>query len=277
MSDSAHFSQLLWPVKSSDSMHDLLFLVLFRLISPHAMAGTVYQFPPSVKERSGDTVTMHCQLNEVQSFCHTVAWVRVNPVSGIIDILQDANIPPQTKDEVENPVCQASIYNATVQDSGTYYCIATDREHMYLGNGTAVTLHADSTVMPSVDIVAFASSNNHSTVTLQCTVRGSAPSQVFVYWLIGSRKENGQTLVVWEEGEENSVKTQNNVAVSAEEWKIEGQSTCVVKFGGWMFNTTLHHYDIQDTCYPLVGVTRFFALVAALLFFITSLILAGRF
>jgi len=84
---------------------------------------------------------MHCRLNEVQSFCHTVAWVRVNPVTGRLDILQDAKIPPQTKDKVENPVCQASIYNATVQDSGTYYCIATDREHMYLGNGTAVTVH----------------------------------------------------------------------------------------------------------------------------------------
>lgn len=105
------------------------------------MAGTVYQFPPSVKVKSGDTVTMHCQLNEVQSFCHTVAWVRVNPVSGIIDILHDANISSQTKDVDENPVCQASIYNAAVQDSGTYYCIATDRELMYLGNGTAVNVH----------------------------------------------------------------------------------------------------------------------------------------
>lgn len=96
--------------------------------------------------------------------------------------------------------------------------------------------------MPSVDIMAFASSNNHDSVTLQCTVRGSAPSQVFVYWLIGSRKENGQTLVVWEEGEENSLNTQNNVVVSAKEWKTEGQCICIVKFGGWMFNTTLHHY-----------------------------------
>lgn len=104
------------------------------------MAGTVYQFPPSVKVRSGERVTMHCQLNEVQSFCHTVAWVRVHPVSGVIDILQDSNIPHQTKDQVETTVCQAYIYNATVQDSGTYYCIATDREHMYLGNGTAVTV-----------------------------------------------------------------------------------------------------------------------------------------
>lgn len=104
------------------------------------MAGTVYQFPQSVKVKSGDTVTMHCQLNEVKSFCHTVAWVRVHPVSGIIDILQDSNIPHQTKDQGDNTVCQASIYNTVVLDSGIYYCIATDREHMYLGNGTAVTV-----------------------------------------------------------------------------------------------------------------------------------------
>lgn len=102
-------------------------------------------------------------------------------------------------------------------------------------------LAADGTVMPSIDIMAFANSNNHN-LTLQCTVRGFAPSQVFVYWLIGNRQEKGQTLFVWEERKENSVKTQNYVAVSAEEWKADGQYTCVVKFGEWMINKTLHHY-----------------------------------
>lgn len=106
---------------------------------------------------------------------------------------------------------------------------------------TSNFLLADSTVMPSIDVMAFASSNNPN-LTLQCTVRGFAPSQVYVYWLIGSRKEKGQTLFVWEEGKENSVKTQNYVAVSAEEWKTKGQYTCVVKTGGWMFNKILHHY-----------------------------------
>uniref|UniRef100_A0A8C1Y0Y9 Ig-like domain-containing protein n=1 Tax=Cyprinus carpio TaxID=7962 RepID=A0A8C1Y0Y9_CYPCA len=160
---------------------------------------TIYQFPPSVKVRSGERVSMHCQLNEVQSFCHTVAWVRVHPVSGMIDILQDSNIPRQTKEQVETTVCQASIYNATVQDSGTYYCITTDREHMYLGNGTAVTVQAGSAVMPSIDIMAFASSNKRdSTVTLQCTVGEFVSSRVYVHWLIGSRKENGQTLFLFQ-------------------------------------------------------------------------------
>ncbi|KAL1255697.1 hypothetical protein QQF64_013758 [Cirrhinus molitorella] len=227
--------------------------------------------------RSGEKVTMYCKLNEVQSFCHTVAWVRVHPVSRIIDILQDSNIPHQTKDQEESMVCHASIYNAMVQDSGTYYCIATDREHMYLGNGTAVTVQADNTVMPSVDIMAFASSNNHdSTVTLQCTIEGFAPSHVYVHWLIGSRKKTGQTLFVWEEGDEKSVKTHNYITVSAEEWRTGGTCTCVVNLGGWMFNKTLLYYDIQDTCYPLVRVTRIFALVTSVLFFTVSLILGGR-
>ncbi|XP_059411339.1 Ig heavy chain C region [Carassius carassius] len=259
-------------------MFDLLFLALFCLILPKAMARTVYQFPPSVNVRSGERVTMHCQINEVQSFCHTVAWVKVHPVSGTIDILQDSNIPRQTKEQEETKVCQASIYRATVQDSGTYYCIATDREHMYLGNGTAVTVQAESAVMPSIDIMAFTSSNKRdSTVTLQCTVGGFASSQVYVHWLMGSRKDNGKTFFVWEEGEEKSVKIHNYVSVSAEEWRTGGACTCIVKFGRWMFNKTLHYYDIQDTCYPLVSVTRHFALVTALLFLTTSLILARRF
>lgn len=104
-------------------------------------------------------------------------------------------------------------------------------------------LSAGSAVMPSIDIMAFASSNKRdSTVTLQCTVGEFVSSRVYVHWLIGSRKENGQTLFVWEEGEENSVKIHNYVAVSAEEWRTEGAYTCVVSFGGWMFNKTLHYY-----------------------------------
>uniref|UniRef100_A0A671P9C9 Ig-like domain-containing protein n=1 Tax=Sinocyclocheilus anshuiensis TaxID=1608454 RepID=A0A671P9C9_9TELE len=209
----------------------ILYIYIYIIIIICTMAGTVYQFPPSVKVRSGERVTMHCQLNEVQSFCHTVAWVRVHPVSGIIDILQDSNIPRQTEDQVEYTVCHASIYNATVQDSGTYYCIATDlpkvselppnmRVLKVCVDKKARVFHrimcqsllffliklefifllaADTTVMPSIDIMTFAS-------------------------------------------KENSVKTQNYVAVSAEEWRTGGACTCVVKFGGLMFNKTLHHY-----------------------------------
>ncbi|XP_050992577.1 uncharacterized protein LOC127181725 isoform X2 [Labeo rohita] len=158
-----------------------------------------------------------------------------------------------------------------------YYCIATDREHMYLGNGTAVTVQADTTVMQSIDLMAFASSNNHdSTVTLQCKIGGFTPSHVSVHWLIGSRKENGQTMFVWEEGEEKSVKTHNYITVSTEEWRTGGACTCVVNLGGRMFNKTLHYYDIQDTCYPFIRVPRIFAFVAALLFFMTLFILGGR-
>ncbi|XP_051949396.1 Ig kappa chain V region K-25 [Xyrauchen texanus] len=160
-------------------MYVLFWLVLLCVKSPEAMAGTVYQFPPSVQVRSGGTVTMHCQLTEVQSFCHALAWVRVHPESGIIFILQDSAIPLLITDQAKSTVCQASVYNATVQDSGTYYCIATDSEQMYLGNGTTVTVQAVSTASaPSIEVMAFASSNKHdSTITLQCTIGGFAPSQ----------------------------------------------------------------------------------------------------
>lgn len=106
----------------------------------------------------------------------------------------------------------------------------------------SVCLAADSTEMPSIEIMAFTSSDNlDSTVTLQCTLSGFAPSQVNMYWLIGSRRENGQTLFVWDEGKENSVKTQNYVMISEEEWKTGGEGTCVVKLGGRTFTKTLNY------------------------------------
>lgn len=113
------------------------------------MGGTVSQFPPSVNAGLGDTVTMHCQLNGVQSFCHTVAWLRVDPVTGMIDILQDSSIPYQSNNLTQSLVCKTFVYNARQQDSGTYYCVATDREHMYLGNGTVVIIKGNTTCILS--------------------------------------------------------------------------------------------------------------------------------
>ncbi|KAI7803683.1 uncharacterized protein LOC130561877 [Triplophysa rosa] len=271
----SQFTQLLWPVEST-YMHDLLGFVLLWELSLKVMAGTVSQFPPLVNVGLGETVTMHCQLNGVQSFCHTVAWLRVDPVTGMTNILQDSNIPFQSNDQVQSSVCKASVYNATQQDSGTYYCIATDREHMYLGNGTIVIIKDVSTVlMTSIEMMAFANNNGHdSTVTLQCAIGGFAPSQVYVYWLIGSKKENGQIGSFGEKNKENfTVNSLNHVSVSVEEWKTAGNCTCVVKSGRWIFIQTLHYYDLLDPCYTLISTPRIAALIAVLFFLIIILII----
>lgn len=125
-----------------------------------------------------------------------------------------------------------------------YYIIMYQSFSCFIASKMVIfLLAADTTVMQSIDLMAFASSNNHdSTVTLQCKIGGFTPSHVSVHWLIGSRKENGQTMFVWEEGEEKSVKTHNYITVSTEEWRTGGACTCVVNLGGRMFNKTLHYY-----------------------------------
>ncbi|XP_055074942.2 immunoglobulin kappa light chain [Misgurnus anguillicaudatus] len=252
-------------------MHDISYIVLFCVISLKVTAGTVSQFPQSVDVSLGDTVTIYCHLNKVQSLCHTVAWLRVDPVNGETHTVQ---VPPQSTNQMQSSVCSVSVYNATEQDSGTYYCIVLDREQMYLGNGTTVIVK-ETVSMPSIEIMAFASSNAHdSTVTLQCVIERFAPSQVHAYWLIGSKWENGQIGSIWERNRENSVgKTVNHVTVSEKEWRSAGDCACVVKFGGQTFIKTLHYNDIQDLCYTLISTPRIVALVTVLFFFIVLLIL----
>lgn len=92
-------------------------------------------------------------------------------------------------------------------------------------------------------MMVFANNNGHdSTVTFQCVIGGSAPSQVYVYWLIGSKKKHGQIGSFGEKNRENfTVNTVNHIAVSTEEWRTAGNCTCVVKFGRRMFIQTLHY------------------------------------
>ncbi|TRY93072.1 hypothetical protein DNTS_023841 [Danionella cerebrum] len=259
-------------------MSIVLFL-LFCFLSPKGLnfsavvVGSISQGPGSVTVTPGENVTMSCRLNEVRSFCHTVVWAQVHPVSGERDMLKVANIHPQKENAEENAVCQATIHKATVQDTGMYYCIATDREHLHLGNGTAVTVQVKSSVMPSIEIMAFSSSSRPDSITLQCSVSGFSPSQLHLSWFIQGREETGETLFIWEDGDERSVKTQNYVVVSADEWRERGEGTCILELGGWTFNKTLHRYDIQDTCYHLISLTRVYTVSAALLFFITSVLL----
>lgn len=98
--------------------------------------------------------------------------------------------------------------------------------------------------MPSIEVMAFANNNGHdSTVTLQCLIGGFSPSQVDVYWLIGSKKENGQIGSFGGKNKENvQVNSVNHFAVSVEEWRTAGNCTCVVKSGSWMVMQTLHYY-----------------------------------
>ncbi|XP_065138506.1 immunoglobulin kappa light chain [Paramisgurnus dabryanus] len=252
-------------------MHGLLYIVLFCVISLKVTAGTVSQFPPSVDVRSSDTVTIYCHLNEVQSLCHTVAWLRVDPVNGETHTVP---VPLQSTTRVQSSVCSVSVYNATEQDSGTYYCIVLDREQMYLGNGTTVIVK-ETVLMPSIEIMAFASSNGHdSTVTLQCVIEQFAPSQVHAYWLIGSNRVNGQIGSIRERNRENSSgKTVNHITLLEKEWRSAGDCACVVMFGGQTFIKTLHFNDIQDLCYTLISIPRIVALVAVLFFFIVLLII----
>lgn len=106
-------------------------------------------------------------------------------------------------------------------------------------------------MMPFIEIMAFANNNGHdSTVTLQCVIEGFAPSQVNVYWLIGSKKENGQIGSFGEKNKENyPVNYVNHVVLSAEEWRAAGNCTCVVKSGEWMFIQTLHYYGIISSTF----------------------------
>ncbi|XP_036421495.1 Ig heavy chain Mem5 [Colossoma macropomum] len=249
-------------------MQVLLLLALASAVAKTVLSGRVIQFPSLVQVRSGDPVRMSCRLDGVKAYCYTVAWMRVNPDTGMLVINKDAVGPLWNKNHSQDTECPVVIQNATAEDSGTYYCAVTDRQKIYIGNGSVVLVQAHSSAAPSVEVLRFSSSSScGSAVPVQCVVKGVVPSQVEVYWTIGDRRERGQTETVRAKGE---VYTVSRTLLRSEECERGDECACVVEHEGQSVTKTLEPNGLQESCYAAVGLHRALALTTSLLLFITA-------
>ncbi|KAL7829238.1 hypothetical protein AOLI_G00301230 [Acnodon oligacanthus] len=254
-------------------MQVLLLLALASAVAKTEPSGRVFQFPSLVRVRSGDPVRMSCQLDGVKAYCYTVAWMRVSPDRGTLFISKDAVGLLWNKNHSQDTECPVVIQNATAEDSGTYYCAVTDRQKIYIGNGSVVLVQAHSSAAPSVEVLRFSSSpSSGSAVPVQCVVKGVVPSQVEVYWAIGVRRERGRTEAVRAKGD---VYTVSWTLLRSEERERGEECACVVEHEGQSITKTLEPNGLQESCIAVVGLHRALALTASLLLFITAVTAAS--
>lgn len=101
---------------------------------PAVSLSNIVQYPAVVTAVRGETVSMSCNTVEVLSRCDSVYWYKVQPRTREMILSTAVHTDPSLK------LCRGVIYNASVADSGIYYCSVKHSVIYYTGNGTTVII-----------------------------------------------------------------------------------------------------------------------------------------
>ncbi|GAA6086318.1 immunoglobulin lambda-1 light chain-like isoform X1 [Tachysurus ichikawai] len=98
----------------------------------------VHQSPEFISVSVGDSFKLKCTRDMPISYCYTsFSWYKVNPRSGKLD---DVRKDKEDQVEYDKLSCTRAIFNARVQDSGTYYCASIHDKMLFIGAGTRVVI-----------------------------------------------------------------------------------------------------------------------------------------
>ncbi|KAJ8397325.1 hypothetical protein AAFF_G00441590 [Aldrovandia affinis] len=159
-----------------------------------------------------------------------------------------------TEHATQRKVCSINIQNATVDDSGTYYCSAIYGNIIYMGNGSTVIVRKEkSTASPPIEILWSSDKIHRPIVPLTCSVSGVVPQQARVFWVIDGEEKIGLTGSIWtKDGDAVIESTQNRVLVPAEVWDRGAPCTCVVEFDGRNASKSVQRPESGDACAVLL-------------------------
>ncbi|KAL0962266.1 hypothetical protein UPYG_G00337850 [Umbra pygmaea] len=205
--------------------NNLLLLLCWSHVLKVTLTSIITQKPEVVMMKTGGTVTLECNLNEPNTYCHYVTWMKIDHRADKImeskDVRGYSKSEKVTKDKVL--VCAVKINNATMRDSGTYYCSLVQHNMVYTGNGSRVII--------VTDIPGQAYGTDPLTIKILSSDSDglSCPSPVF-----GVRS-----------------------GPISEEWDRGAECTCVVEFEGHNFTKTMQRRnDFNSICTVLLyGVT----------------------
>ncbi|XP_027033764.2 immunoglobulin lambda-1 light chain-like isoform X2 [Tachysurus fulvidraco] len=222
-----------------------------------SLSSVVHQSPDFISVSVGDSFKLKCSRDLPIAYCYTsFSWYKVNPRSGKLD-----DISKDNKDQAEDDKlsCTRTIFNARVQDSGTYYCASIHDKMLFIGTGTRVVVTDTGPVKPTVVLYApvhveveeemeLEVEEDAPSVLLQCVVMDVVPSQVKVSWLVDEDERTGWTDSDWT-GHDNaaSENTRAQIRVSVKEW-MDATIQCVVKYKNQTVYQTMPPRNHSDSC-----------------------------
>ncbi|KAJ8267887.1 hypothetical protein COCON_G00130590 [Conger conger] len=220
----------------------------------------VIQTPGLLTVEDGGTIILQCVLDAEGTRCYTVVWAKTDSRTKMLIF------PKNGADDGSGSTCTFTVENATLNDSGTYYCSVVLGSMTYFGSGSNVIVtQANRTEPPPVDILWPRSAQPR--IPLLCVVSGVVPSEVRVFWVIDGEEDSGFTESFWtKDGGEVVESAQNRVLVPAEEWERGVVCTCVVEYAGKNFSKSVQNEGSPDGCavllYGIIAVAALTVIVA---------------
>ncbi|XP_027033658.2 immunoglobulin lambda-1 light chain-like isoform X2 [Tachysurus fulvidraco] len=246
-------------VSEGFSMVSQLLLLCFVSTLRTSLSSVVHQSPDFISVSVGDSFKLKCSRDLPIAYCyHSFSWYKVNPRSGKLDDISKDN---KDQAEADKLSCTSTIFNARVQDSGTYYCTSIHDKMLFIGTGTRVVVTDTGPVKPSVVLytpveveeeMELEVEEDAPSVLLQCVVMDVVPSQVKVSWLVDEDERTGWTDSDWT-GHDNAASeyTRAQIRVSVKEWNY-ATIQCVVKYKNQTVYQTMPPRSHLDLCVPML-------------------------
>ncbi|XP_058261130.1 uncharacterized protein LOC131362851 isoform X2 [Hemibagrus wyckioides] len=203
--------------------HKLALLCLFALQSVSLLAIT--QYPAVVKVFCGENVSLTCDTADVLSVCDSLLWFKVDQRSAELKMTTAVYT-----DQSQKP-CVGFIYNASVADSGVYYCSIKHSVMFYMGKGSTVIV-TECHPRPIVTLYV-PDTDTRPSVSLQCVVMGVVPAEARVFWVIGESEMTGWTESSWTHTNHMAKEyTRSHISIPSQIWMEAQNVECVVEVDG---------------------------------------------
>ncbi|XP_051949390.1 uncharacterized protein LOC127620263 [Xyrauchen texanus] len=234
-------------------------MFLFYFFALGAVYSNLQQFPGLMEVPIASDINLNCHKSDMLISCDHISWFKVSTstreMKAITVVRDHKSHSTVSHPNNQNQMCTGIIPNATLKDSGTYYCFGFYSVLSYIGNGTIVVV-MDPNANPSITVFisedntgATTNDNYPSIIPLQCLVMGVVHSQIRVVWMIDQKERIEWTESSWTDDSDSSTQfIRAHASVSAKEYTTGFEFKCIVEFNGKTISKSLQIRGSDSAC-----------------------------
>ncbi|XP_051526529.1 uncharacterized protein LOC127425005 [Myxocyprinus asiaticus] len=235
-------------------------MFLLYVFALEAVYSYLQQLPGLMEVPIGSDINLTCHISDLLISCDRISWFKVSKstreMKAITVVRAHQSNPTGSQPNIhKSQLCTGIIPNATLKDSGAYYCSVYYGVLSYVGNGTIVVI-MDPSTKPSLTLYisedntgAISNEKYPSIIPLQCLVMGVVHSQIRVVWMIDQKERTEWTESSWIDNSDSSTPyIRAHASVSAEECTKGFEFKCIVTFNGNTISKSLQIRGSISAC-----------------------------